>query len=106
LRQPAWWLTPEFNTSSVVDLNIAHIKGLYGKQYQFQMFQEWSALREENAKLNELLETSQSELADEREKSMALLRRNAELRARNGILTTELETAAWNMGKFRDAFGV
>jgi hypothetical protein len=63
------------------------------------MFQEWSAFREKNAELKELLETLQIELADEREKSM---RRIAELRAciaelcaRNAILTVELERAAW-----------
>ena len=83
----------------MVDLNIAHIKGLHVQTYQFQMFQEWITLREENAKLEELIATLQSELADEQEKSM---RRIAELRAciaelcaRNAILTVELERAAW-----------
>ena len=94
------------DTSSVVDLNIAHIKALCSKRYQFQMFQGWFALREENAELKELLETSQSELADEREKSTRLRACISELRAQNLMLTVELERAASNMGKFRDAFGV
>jgi chromosome segregation ATPase len=90
----------------MVDLNIAHIKGLHVQTYQFQMFQEWITLREENAKLEELIATLQSELADEQEKSTRFRACIAELRARNLILTAELERAARNMGKFRDAFGV